>query len=714
MTLLQRHLKLIEDSAIREDIREARGYESCIDASSARAAGLSDAQSRYVPALLLPTWTADSKRGPVQMRPDTAPVGKDGKEAKYLFPAGERVVLDVPPACREDLRNVGVPLFITEGIRKADSAASHGLCCIDVLGVWLWRDKSGALPDWEYVATKNRTVYIVFDSDVMTKESVHAALVRLKRFLESRGATVLLIYLPPTEDGKKVGLDDYFAAGGTVENLLTLATPEARPINPVVSAGTPPQSKEAEQAVLGSILLDDHALETAQAILTTSDFWTGAHRTIYAAIEALAYDDRPVDTVTLTERLERAGQLEEVGGVSYLLELLEAPSTAANIGVYAALVRDKAQLRALLDLSTQIPALVKAAPAEAESLIAEVEGKVRDLARGNGNQGMRPLSDVLQTTLDALEERIERKEPISGLRTSIADLDWILGGLQKSDLVILAGRPGMGKTSAMMQMAVAAAKESRLPAAIFSLEMEADKLVQRLLVMEARVDGTLVRSGLVDASAWARIGEAASRLSEIPLYFSDEPSLTVAQIRAKCRRLQREHGLGLILVDYLQMIRQGRAMGNRPIEVGEISRDLKALAKEFKVPVVAAAQLNRSVESRPDKHPMLSDLRDSGEIEQNADVVLFLYRGEYYKQKESKAELSPVNAEIAEILVAKQRDGRTAKIEVGFYPNYVRFENLETYREAESAPEPPAEEEDVEAVVYERPDPLSILFPEEG
>lgn len=457
----------------------------------------------------------------------------------------------------------------------------------------------------------------------------------------------------------------------------------------------PPQSLEAEQAVLGSMLIERPAVEKAAEILKPEDFYRDAHRYIFEAMLNLAERDEPVDIYFVSEELRKKEQFELVGGITYLAGLMEAPSTAANVEHYAKAVEEKAILRKLMDAGTQIQGLAYAEYDAIDDVVDRAERIVFNVGQRRMGQFFHHLRPLLDAELDRLEKRYENKGITSGRLTPFDDINFMTAGLQPSDLVIVAARPSMGKTAFSVQLAQYIALKENLPAAIFSLEMSKEQLVTRMICSEGRVDAHRLRTGFLQDSDWREVGDAISRLAEAPIFIDDSPDVTAMEMRAKCRRLKAEHGLGIVLIDYLQLMSSNRRTENRNQELSEIARNCKSLARELKVPVIALSQLSRAVESRPDKRPMLSDLRESGAIEAEADVVMFIYREAYYKMKETMASSGDAQQdgqeggqnpmEEAEIIIAKQRNGPTGRAIVGFVPKYARFENIDrTHRESDN------------------------------
>lgn len=449
----------------------------------------------------------------------------------------------------------------------------------------------------------------------------------------------------------------------------------------------PPQNLEAEQAVLGSMLIERPALEKAAEILHPEDFYRDAHRVIFEAMLALAERDEPVDLITLPNELRMRGLLEAVGGFVYLQNLMDAPSTAANIEPYARVVEEKALLRRLLDAGTQIQGLAYSEYESIDEVVDRAERMVFDVGQRRLGQYFHHIKPLLHDELDRIEKRDENRGQPTGRMTPFGDLNYLTAGLQPSDLIIVAARPSMGKTALSVQMAQQVAMKQNLPVALFSLEMSKEQLVTRMLCCEAMVDAHRLRTGMLQLDDWKRVGDGIGRLADAPIYIDDSPDITVMEMRAKCRRLKAEQGdLGVILIDYLQLMRSHKRTENRNQELSEIARACKGLARELRVPVLALSQLSRAVESRPDKRPMLSDLRESGAIEAEADIVIFIYREAYYQMKEA-AETGDEAAqrrgrgqervEEAELIIAKQRNGPTGKVLVNFMPQYARFADID-------------------------------------
>jgi replicative DNA helicase len=436
----------------------------------------------------------------------------------------------------------------------------------------------------------------------------------------------------------------------------------------------PPQNLEAEQSVLGSLLLDKDAVIKIADICSSDDFYDDKHKKIYLAILKLFDERSSIDILTVSNKLEEAKSLEQIGGMSYLTNLVNTVPSSANVVHYAEIVKRKGTLRRLISQASEIVSLGYQEGTDLESLLDEAEQKLFSVSQKSLKQNFVPIADVLHETFDRLDELHRDKGKLRGLATGFNDLDQKLGGLQKSDLVILAARPSMGKTSLALDFVRSVAVNDKKPVAIFSLEMSKDQLVDRLLAAEADVDLWKMRTGrLSDVGQdndFERIGHALGRISEAPIFIDDSGTLNIMELRTKARRLQAEHDLDLIILDYLQLM-QGRSPENRVQEVSEISRSLKALARELNVPVLALSQLSRAVEQRGgDKKPLLSDLRESGSIEQDADVVMFIYRDEMYTGADSR------KPHIADILIRKHRNGPTGEIELFFDAQKTSFKNL--------------------------------------
>lgn len=432
----------------------------------------------------------------------------------------------------------------------------------------------------------------------------------------------------------------------------------------------PPHSVEAEQAVLGCMLLDSDVIPTVTELIRSSDFYREDHREICEAITDIVEQAGPVDIITVSEQLQRRGTLEKAGGMDYLASITSAVPTTANARHYAKIVEGKSLLRKLIKAAQEIAGMSYEAADEAEFVLDRAEKSIFDIIERRSTQGFAHIKDVLLETFIRLEELYNSKSPITGVPTGFTDLDMKTAGLQNSDLVLIAARPGMGKTALALNIAQYAAVQKHVPVALFNLEMSKDQLVNRMLCSEVMVDSHRMRTGRLDDEDWKKIARALGPLSEAPIYIDDTPGVTVMDIRAKCRRLKLEKKLGLVVIDYLQLMRGREKAESRQQEVSEISRSLKILAKELSVPVLTMSQLSRGPESRSDHRPMLSDLRESGAIEQDADIVMFLYRDDYYNPDSEKKNR-------AEIIIAKHRNGSTGTIYLKWFDKYTKFANLE-------------------------------------
>ena len=432
----------------------------------------------------------------------------------------------------------------------------------------------------------------------------------------------------------------------------------------------PPQSVEMEQSVLGAILQDHHALVRVLEILQERDFYQDAHRWIFQTMIDLFQDNVPIDVLTVTERLRKKGRFEAAGGAAYLVDLVEMVPTAAHVLHHAQVVREKAILRALIQTATTIITESYEDAEDVDTLLDRAEQAIFEIGQRKTTAGFVHIKNLLTGSFRRLEQLYERKEPVTGLPTGFTDFDRRTAGLQPSDLIIIAGRPGMGKTALGLNMAQHVGVHVRRPVAIFSLEMSKEQLVIRFLCAQAKVDSSKLRTGFLRQDDWHILTQAAGVLSEAPIYIDDTPAQSALDIRAKARRLQAEVGdLALVIVDYLQLMQvRGRAE-SRQQEISSITRSLKALAKELNVPVIALSQLSRAVEQRKPPKPQLSDLRESGAIEQDADVVALIYRGEIYDPEDSSEK------GVAEINIAKQRNGPTGTFKLTFLGQYTRFEN---------------------------------------
>ncbi len=439
----------------------------------------------------------------------------------------------------------------------------------------------------------------------------------------------------------------------------------------------PPQNISAEQAALGSMLLQEEAILHSVDILRPEDFYKKSHHTIFKCILELFEKSRGVDLVTLTEELNRINLLEEVGGITYLTNLINSVPTAANIGHYVKIIEEKSILRNLINSATKIISMGYEEKEDAKILLDKAEHLIFEVSERNLGQSFVPIKEILQDSFEKIENLYHRDEFITGIPSGFDEFDDITTGFQPSELIVIAGRPGMGKTAFCMSIAQYIAVSKNTPVALFSLEMSKSQLVQRMLCSEARVDAHNLRKGRLAESDWPTLSMAAGRLASAPIFIDDTAGITCLEIKAKARRLKAQHNLGLIMIDYLQLIASSGRVENRQQEISEISRSLKGLARELNIPVIAVSQLSRAVEQRTERKPRLSDLRESGAIEQDADLVIFLYREEYYKPKTERKG-------IAEVIISKQRNGPTGQIDLAFVKEYAKFENLARIPEEDS------------------------------
>ena len=436
----------------------------------------------------------------------------------------------------------------------------------------------------------------------------------------------------------------------------------------------PPQAIEAEMAVLGSMLIENEAVSKAIELLEPDNFYRIAHQQIFLAALALFDKQSNIDMLTVADELEKMQCLEEVGGAYYLTELANRVPSAASVEYYAKIVLEKALYRSLITVSTEITSEAYDAQEDAVELIDQAEQKIFSLSEKKLRKGFLAIDPVLRTTFEIIDGYHKRKGSVTGVATGFAKLDELTSGFQNSDLIIIAGRPSMGKTAFCLNIARNSAVDHGVPVGIFSLEMSNTQLAMRMLCSEARVDSHAVRTGRLPENQWPELSKGVGRLAEAPIFIDDSAALSVMEVRAKARRLKVEHNVGLLIIDYLQLMKGPKSVESRQIEISMISQSLKALAKELEIPVVALSQLSRAVESRGgDRRPILSDLRESGAIEQDSDVVMFIYRSEMYGPTEDHG--------IAEVIIAKQRNGPTGTVKLQFHKNYVLFANLERYRD---------------------------------
>jgi replicative DNA helicase len=432
----------------------------------------------------------------------------------------------------------------------------------------------------------------------------------------------------------------------------------------------PPQALDAEVAVIGAMLLDTSAIGAVSEVLDESAFYKGAHKKIFRTVVDLFGKDEAVDLVTVTQELKRRKELDDVGGAAYLSQVLGSVATTANVRHHAKIVLEKAILRRLISVATEVVQEAFDVSGDASEILDRAEHAIFEIAQARVHRDFVPMREILKHSFEVIQELYDKKQHVTGVASGFEDLDSMTSGFQKSDLVIIAGRPSMGKTAFALNIAAHSAIDHTIPVAIFSLEMGKEQLVQRMLCCEARVDAHKLRTGYLADKHWSSLTTAAGMLSEAAIYIDDTPSMNVLEMRSKARRLKAESDIGLVIVDYLQLMRGLGRPENRQQEISEISRSLKALAKELEVPVLALSQLSRAVESRGgDRRPILSDLRESGAIEQDADVVMFIYRAEQYER-------TPENIGRAEVIIGKQRNGPTGTVNLAFQSECTRFDNL--------------------------------------
>ena len=437
----------------------------------------------------------------------------------------------------------------------------------------------------------------------------------------------------------------------------------------------PPHDIEAEQAILGSMLTDQDAVSDAIEVLKPEDFYREDNKYIYQAISSLYSRGEPIDIITVKDELTSMQKFEAVGGIEYIATLPDKVPLVSNADKYIKIVEEKSILRQLIKSADEIQALGYEQTEEIDNIMDQAEKKIFDIMQGKNQRGYTVIKDVLVETFAELEKLYNQKEPITGVPTGFTDLDYKTAGLHNSDLILVAARPAMGKSAFALNIATHAAIKAKVPVAIFNLEMSKSQLVKRMLCSEAMVDSSKIRTGKIDEEDWMKLATALGPLSEAPIYIDDTPGISVAEIRAKCRKLKIEKKIGLVVIDYLQLIQgSGKKDLNREREISEISRSLKILAKELDIPVIALSQLSRAAEARQDHRPMLSDLRESGAIEQDADIVMFLYRDDYYNPDSDKKN-------IAEVIMAKHRSGSTGTVELFWMGNFTKFENVDKYRE---------------------------------
>ena len=437
----------------------------------------------------------------------------------------------------------------------------------------------------------------------------------------------------------------------------------------------PPHDIEAEQAVLGSMLTDKDAVIAAIEKIKPEDFYREDNKTIYSAIVNLYSKAEPIDIITVKSELVSQGKFESVGGLEYLAILPDKVPTTANVEKYITIVEEKSILRTLIKTSNELIELGYEQTEDVDEIIDQAGKKIFDITKDRNQKGYTPIKDVLIDTFAEIEKLYNQKGVISGISTGFTELDYKTSGLHNSDLILVAARPAMGKSAFAINIAANVAIHSNVPVVIFNLEMSKEQVANRILCSEAMVDSNKVRTGKIDEEDWVKLATAIGPLSEAPIYIDDTPGISVMEIRARCRKLKLEKNIGLVVIDYLQLIQgSGKRSASREQEISEISRSLKILAKELDIPVIALSQLSRAPEQRNEHRPMLSDLRESGAIEQDADIVMFLYRDEYYNQESEKKN-------IAEVILAKHRAGSTGTIELLWLGNYTKFANIDRYRE---------------------------------
>ena len=433
----------------------------------------------------------------------------------------------------------------------------------------------------------------------------------------------------------------------------------------------PPHDIEAEQAIIGSMLTDKDAVISAIEVLKPDDFYREDNKTIYEAILNLYNRSEPIDIITVRSELESMGKIDNVGGLEYLAELPEKVPTTANAMKYIKIVEEKSSLRKLIRTANEIIELGYNQTEDVDNIMEGAEKKIFNIMQDKDQKGYSPLKDVLVESFTKLEELYNRKQHITGVPSGFTDLDYRTAGFHGSELILIAARPAMGKTAFALNIATNVALRAKVPVAVFSLEMSKEQLVNRILCSESMVDSNKVRTGKLEEDDWTKLAGTIGPLSETEMYIDDTPGINIMEIRAKCRKLKIEKNIGLVVIDYLQLIQgTGKKGGSREQEISEISRSLKILAKELDVPVIALSQLSRAAEQRPDHRPMLSDLRESGAIEQDADIVMFLYRDDYYNPDTEKKG-------VAEVIIAKHRGGSTGTVELLWLGSYTKFVNIE-------------------------------------
>ena len=431
-----------------------------------------------------------------------------------------------------------------------------------------------------------------------------------------------------------------------------------------------PHSTEAEQSVIGAMMINQEAIPQAMELLTADDFYTKQYGLVFGAITSLYSENKPVDMVTLQNRLKEMDVPPEVSSLEFARELISVVPTSANVKSYPQIVAEKSLLRRLINVNDKISNECYSGRESVDKIMEDTEKEVFQVLQRHNTAEYIPIRQVVLNVLERIEKASQNKGNVTGLPTGFTDLDYKTSGFQNSDLILIAARPSMGKTAFALNIAGYMAFRKNLPVAVFSLEMSNEQLVNRLLAMESHVDAQMLRNGNLDEHDWTNLSEGATIIGNSNLIIDDTPGITITEMRSKCRKYKLEHNIAIIMVDYLQLMQSSRSAESRQQEISEISRSLKGLARELQVPVVALSQLSRAVEQRPDHRPMLSDLRESGAIEQDADVVMFLYRDDYYNKDSDKKD-------IAEVIIAKQRNGPIGTVELAWLPQYTKFANLQ-------------------------------------
>ena len=431
-----------------------------------------------------------------------------------------------------------------------------------------------------------------------------------------------------------------------------------------------PHSVEAEQSVIGAMMLDQEAISVAQELLTSEDFYQKQYGMLFEAMTGLYSEGKPVDMITLQDRLKEMDVPPEISSLEFIRDMITAVPTSANVRYYAQIVQDKALLRRLIKVNEDIANACYAGKEKVEDIMEDTEKQIFQVLQKKNTDDFVPIKQVVLNALDKIEMASRNKGSVTGLATGFIDLDYKTCGLQPSDLILIAARPSMGKTAFVLNIAEHMAFRNDITVAIFSLEMSKEQLVNRLFSLESRVDAQILRNGNLNDTDWANLIEAAGIIGRSHMIIDDTPGISVAELRSKCRKYKLEHNLGIIMIDYLQLMQGSKKSESRQQEISDISRSLKEIARELQVPVVALSQLSRAVEQRPDHRPMLSDLRESGAIEQDADVVMFLYRDDYYNKDTDRKD-------VAEVIIAKQRNGPIGTVELAWLPRYTKFANMQ-------------------------------------